>query len=107
MVPPALPNPGLLVTITGLLELAGAVGLLLRPTASWAAGGLTALLVGLFPANVHAALNHLTTSPGDALVPRTLMQLVFLAATVTVLAASVRSRRLRRRSAVAAASAQG
>ena len=35
------------------------------------------------------------------------MQLVFLAATVTVLAASVRSRRLRRRSAVAAASAQG
>jgi uncharacterized membrane protein len=107
MVPPALPNPGLLVTITGLLELAGAVGLLLRPTAPWAAGGLTALLVGLFPANVYAALNHLTTSPGDALVPRTLMQLVFLAATITVLAASVRSRRLRRQPAVAAASAQG
>ena len=48
MVPPALPNPGLLVTITGLLELAGAVGLLLRRTAPWTAGGLTALLVGLF-----------------------------------------------------------
>ena len=28
MVPPALPTPGLLVTTTGLLELAGAVGLL-------------------------------------------------------------------------------
>jgi uncharacterized membrane protein len=106
MVPPALPNPGLLVTITGLLELAGAVGLLLRPTALWAAGGLTALLVGLFPANVYAALNHITTSPEDALVPRTLMQLVFLAATVTVLASYVRGRRLRRHSAVAADSAQ-
>jgi uncharacterized membrane protein len=92
MVPPAMPNPGLLVTITGLLELAGAVGLLLPRTAPWAAGGLTALLVGLFPANVYAALNGITTSPADALVPRTLMQLVFLAATVAVLAAHVRAR---------------
>ena len=87
MVPPAMPNPG-------LLELAGAVGLLLPPTAPWAAGGLTALLVGLFPANVYAALNGITTSPEDALVPRTLMQLVFLAATVAVLASSARGRRL-------------
>jgi uncharacterized membrane protein len=106
MVPPALPNPGLLVTITGLLELAGAVGLLLPRTAPWAAGGLTALLVGLFPANVYAALNGIT-SPEDALVPRTLMQLVFLAATVAVLASSVRGRWLRWRSAVAPASAHG
>jgi hypothetical protein len=52
------------------------------------------------------ALNHITTSPADALVPRTLMQLVFLAATVAVLAASVRSRRFRRRSAVTADGAQ-
>jgi uncharacterized membrane protein len=87
MVPPAMPNPG-------LLELAGAVGLLLPPTAPWAAGGFTALLVGLFPANVYAALNGITTSPEDALVPRTLMQLVFLAATVAVLASSARGRRL-------------
>jgi uncharacterized membrane protein len=106
MVPPALPNPGLLVTVTGLLELAGAAGLLLRPTAPWAAGGLTALLVGLFPANVYAALNGITTSPVDALVPRTLMQLVFLAATVTVLASSARGRRLARRSPLASDSAQ-
>ena len=107
MIPPAMPNPGLLVTITGLLELAGAVGLLLRPTVPWAAGGLSALLVGLFPANVYAALNHITTSPADALVPRTLMQLAFLAATVAVLASYVPSRRHRRQPAVAADSAQG
>jgi uncharacterized membrane protein len=107
MVPPAMPNPGLLVTITGLLELAGAVGLLLPRTAPWAAGGLTALLVGLFPANVYAALNGITTSPEDALAPRTLMQLVFLAATVAVLASYVQGRRLPRRSGIASGNAQG
>ena len=42
MVPRAFPNPGLLVTLTGFLELAGALGLI-------------ALLVAMFPANAHAA----------------------------------------------------
>ncbi len=32
MVPPSLPNPGLLVAVTGVLELLGAVGLLWRRT---------------------------------------------------------------------------
>jgi hypothetical protein len=45
--------------------------------------------------------------PGDALVPRTLMQLVFLAATVAVVSASVQRRRLGRRPAIASDSAQG
>ena len=35
MVPPALPAPGLLVTVTGVLELAGAAGLLWRRLALW------------------------------------------------------------------------
>ena len=34
IVPPRLPAPGLLVTITGVLELLGAAGLLYRPPAS-------------------------------------------------------------------------
>jgi uncharacterized membrane protein len=89
MVPPALPAPELLVTVTGVLELAGAVGLLLARTAPWAAGGLTALLVAMFPANVHAALEGF----GTPLLPRTLMQLVFLAATIAVVAHHVRGRR--------------
>lgn len=93
MVPPALPAPAQLITITGVLELAGAAGLLWRPTAPWAAGGLAALLVGMFPANVYAALEGLTTSPADALLPRTLMQLVFLAATIAVVAYHIRERR--------------
>lgn len=84
MIPPVLPAPELLVTLTGLLELAGALALLNRRTASWSAAGLTVMLVGMFPANVYAALEHLTDDPTDALVPRTAMQLVFLAATVSV-----------------------
>lgn len=95
MVPPALPHPGLLVTITGVLELAGAAGLLWWRTAPWAAAGLSALLVAMFPANVYAAMEGLTIGgePAQALLPRTLMQLVFLAATITVLAHHVLSRR--------------
>ena len=55
MVPPQLPNPGGLVTLTGAAELLGAVGLLVPVTARPAAAGLAMLLVALFPANVYAA----------------------------------------------------
>ena len=87
MVPPALPYPGLLVSLTGLLEFAGAAGLLHRRTAPWAAGGLTLLLLAMFPANVYAALEGLTLngSPAMDLLPRTALQLVFLAAVLAVL----------------------
>ena len=93
MVPPAIPAPGLVITVTGVLELAGAVGVLWRRTALWAAAGLTAMLVGMFPANVYAAEKGLSPSFGDALLPRTLMQLVFLAATVTIVVHHARARR--------------
>lgn len=54
MVPATLPAPGILVSLTGLLELAGAIGLLLPPLTWLAALALALLLVALFPANVHA-----------------------------------------------------
>src|SRR5215831_13235904 len=60
MVPRALPHPEVLVTVTGVLELLGAAGLLLRPLARVAAAGLALLLLGLFPANVRAARAGLT-----------------------------------------------
>lgn len=86
MVPPALPRADLLVSLTGVLELAGAAGLLYRRTAPWAAGGLALLLVAMFPANVYAAAAGLelgsTTMP---LLPRTLLQLLFLGAALAVL----------------------
>ncbi|WP_434088827.1 DoxX family protein [Amycolatopsis japonica] len=84
MVPPALPAPGLLVTVTGVLELAGAAGMLWSRTAPWASAGLTLLLLGMFPANVYKALHGPVTSTMDELVPRSLMQVVFLAATVSL-----------------------
>jgi uncharacterized membrane protein len=86
MVPSGFPRPDVLVTVTGLLELLGAIGLLLPPLAPWAATGLSLLLLALFPANVHAARAGVTIGgrPVTALVPRTLLQLLFLAATLAV-----------------------
>lgn len=92
MVPPALPAPGLLITITGLLELAGAAGLLLRRTAPLAAACLAALMVVMFPANVYTAVEGISADPTDALLPRTLLQVVFVAAALAIPIALRRSR---------------
>ncbi|MEV4713602.1 DoxX family membrane protein [Micromonospora sp. NPDC049374] len=88
MVPPRLPRPDLLVTVTGVLELAGAVGLLVPATARWAAAGLALLLLAMFPANISAARRRLTLAgrPVTPLGIRTVLQLVFLAAAVAVTA---------------------
>jgi uncharacterized membrane protein len=95
MVPPGLPDPGLLVTISGVLEALGAVGLLLRRTAPAAAGGLTLMLLAMFPANVHHALSVDGLPFYDQLVPRALMQVVFVAATVAVVLTRPRNDRPR------------
>jgi uncharacterized membrane protein len=82
MVPPGFPAPGLLVTLTGIAELLGAVGLLWPRTAPFAAAALAVLMVALFPANVHAAQAGLTIGgrPVMALAPRFFTQLLFIAA---------------------------
>jgi uncharacterized membrane protein len=86
MVPPMFPRPEVLVTATGVLEILGAIGLLLPTVAPKAALGLSLMLLAVFPANVHAARNRLEIAgrqmPG--LIPRTLLQIVFLTATVAV-----------------------
>lgn len=107
MVPPALPNPELLVTITGLLELAGAAGLLIRRTASWAAGCLTLLLILMFPANVYAAAEGLSSGPFEELLPRTLLQIVFVSATLAVMVTSRQSRSTGRSAAAHSPAAPG
>lgn len=92
MVPPAFPRPDLLVTVTGVLELAGAVGLMLPIAVPYATLGLCLLLLAVFPANVYAARQHFSIAgrPVAALFPRALLQLVFLAATATVFVAGKR-----------------
>jgi uncharacterized membrane protein len=84
MVPTALPAPGMLVTITGLLEIAGAVGLLLPQTARAAAICLAVLLTALFPANVRAARYGFTIlgRPAMGVAVRGAMQVVFIVALV-------------------------
>lgn len=86
MVPVALPRPELLVTITGFCEILGAVGLLIPRAAPVAALGLTLLLIALFPANVRAARHGLTIGgrPATPLPARTAIQILFLAATISV-----------------------
>ncbi|MGO1908740.1 MAG: DoxX family protein [Brevibacterium linens] len=92
MVPPALPAPALLVTVTGVLELAGAIGLFWAPTRLWAASGLSLMLIAMFPANVYKALNETGLSWDDTLAPRTLLQAIFLAATSAIVVWGLRDR---------------
>lgn len=81
MVPERLPAPAALVTVTGILELAGAAGLLIPPVAPIAALCLVLMLIAMFPANVRAARAGvgLKTVPLPA---RTALQVVFIAACV-------------------------
>jgi uncharacterized membrane protein len=98
MVPDVFPAPGLLVTLTGIAEIAGAVGLLVPRFVRPAAIGLSLLLVCVFPANVYAARAGLTLG-GDAvtaLLPRTMFQLVLLAATLACAVRGKASFRLKR-----------
>ncbi|HWS93599.1 MAG TPA: DoxX family protein [Mycobacterium sp.] len=85
IVPPRLPAPGLLVTITGLLELLGAVGLLLPVTRVAAAVCLAVLMLAMFPANVYASrMPNPPKSMTTQLPLRTAIEVVFLAAAVAV-----------------------
>jgi uncharacterized membrane protein len=85
IVPPRLPAPGLLVTITGLLELLGAAGLLIPATRVAAAICLGVLMLAMFPANVYAArMPDPPKSMTTRLPLRTAIQVVFLAAAVAV-----------------------
>lgn len=64
IMPPYLPYHRELVYVSGVAEIAGGVGAgvpALRRPARW---GLVALLLAVFPANVHAALNPETVGGG-------------------------------------------
>jgi len=82
MVPRQFPRPGLIVTITGLLEIAGAIGLIVRATHRATGLLLAVLFIAMFPANVRAATHKLTIGGRVVLgvLPRGLIQLIFIAA---------------------------
>jgi uncharacterized membrane protein len=85
IVPPQLPAPSLLVSITGVLEFLGAVGLLVPTTRVAAAACLLLLMVAMFPANIYAArMPNPPKSMTTQLPLRTVEEAVYLAAAVVV-----------------------
>ncbi|MEU4540170.1 hypothetical protein AB0G15_35555 [Streptosporangium sp. NPDC023825] len=66
MVPPVVPFPGAVVYATGVLELLGAVGLVVAATRRAAGISLAALYVLLLPANVYAAVADVPFGGGEA-----------------------------------------
>lgn len=59
IVPPAFPRPLGLVYLSGIAEIVLGTGVLLRRTRRRSAWGLIALLLAVFPANVHMATSDM------------------------------------------------
>ncbi|MCR2805884.1 DoxX family protein [Paenibacillus soyae] len=82
MVPPVFSRPDFIVTVTGCLEVAGAVCILIPSLSKAASIGLALLLAFMFPANVIAAREGLTIGgrPVPKLLHRTALQVIFVGA---------------------------
>ncbi len=83
IVPPFLPWPEALVTISGAAEILGGLGLLTERWRRAAAYGLIALLVAVFPANIYMAMRGMML-PAWALWARLPLQFVLIWATYRV-----------------------
>lgn len=55
IVPPWLPAPAVLVQISGIFEILGGIGVLIRQARRFAGAGLILLLIAVFPANLQMA----------------------------------------------------
>jgi uncharacterized membrane protein len=82
IMPPYIPWPLAMVYISGAAEIAGGLGLLIRPARRSAALGLVVLLVAVFPANIYMATHPVESGagalPAAALWGRLLLQPVFI-----------------------------
>jgi uncharacterized membrane protein len=80
MVPPGVPRPEMMVTLTGICEILGAIGLLVPRTRRLAAFALIVFLLAVLPANIHAARSGVTLrgAPATPLVPRVALQAFFI-----------------------------
>jgi uncharacterized membrane protein len=63
IVPKYLPAPLTLVYVSGFFEILGGIGLLVPATRAWAAWGLIALYVAVFPANVYMLMENISLDP--------------------------------------------
>jgi uncharacterized membrane protein len=82
MIPEPLPKSLRLIYLTGLLQIAGAIGLLIPPLRRLAGIGLAGQLVAMFPANAYAAREGIPFRgrPPTPLPVRAPLQLAFIAA---------------------------
>ena len=63
IVPKFLPAPLALVYISGFFEILGGIGLLIPETRAWAAWGLIALYIAVFPANIYMLTTTSRSTP--------------------------------------------
>jgi uncharacterized membrane protein len=84
IVPKFYPAPLALVYISGFFEILGGVGLLIPETRAWAAWGLIALYIAVFPANIYMFTHNVSLNPKKpiprwALLARLPFQFLFMA----------------------------
>ena len=80
IMPPYMPVHLELVYISGILEIIGGLCILYKRLRRWSGCGLMLLLVAVYPANIHMAMNpHLYTQfSAEFLYFRLILQFVFL-----------------------------
>lgn len=78
--PPYVPYHVEMVLISGGFEILGGIGVLIPKTRKWAGFGLIALLIAVFPANVHMAMHpsNFPSIPPVMLWTRLLFQPIFM-----------------------------
>ncbi|MCP4871403.1 MAG: DoxX family membrane protein [Proteobacteria bacterium] len=91
IVPPYLPAPELLVAISGVFEVLGGVGLLIPRTRVAAGWGLIALLIAVYPANVHMLVNevYLPDMPQEKWLLWVRMPVQFVFAALVIVGAGI------------------
>jgi uncharacterized membrane protein len=78
MIPPFFPDHSPLVVLTGVLEFAGAVGLLLAAFTRVASAFLAVFMIAIFPANVYASRQTIGGLHMPSVPVRLTMQIVYI-----------------------------
>jgi uncharacterized membrane protein len=78
MIPPVFPDRFALVILSGIFEIAGAIGLFLPKVRRTASLCIAVLMVAVFPANIHVAGRAVGGLPMPGVAERTAMQVVYV-----------------------------
>ncbi len=78
IIPPAFPAPRFLVLLTGIFEIAGAIGLFVPAVRRRATLWIAIMMVAIFPANVYAAGKTIDGLHMPGIPLRTAMQIVYI-----------------------------